>query len=428
MIKQKRFKVREKEGFTLIEILLVLLMLGIIVTTGIFMYRQSIEKAKSTEAVIAAGDIRTAEVARKIETGNYVAAENTEKVNELLGVGVLSKDFEYRVIGVTDDNFLILAHKVNEDIKAGKFSPESIVVAMDKDGLVNYYPGSGGEIGGSGTTGGAGGSSGVTGGGGGGGTGSGGSAGGGGSTGGGGTGSSSGTGGDKGGTGGGSGTGGDKGGTGGDEGTGGDKGGTGGGDDTGGGGKVAEVELADALVLLQNSTYGGDYYNLIIEENITLLYADLGENVLGQWVPLWWLDFFPEDKLAPNTIYISSTLRTTWSEEAIATILVHEALHADYNYNTEEWVAATIARYGVDRSELAWYLDPVTNEMVLGDSIDQEYNCFVQEAMFWKEKRGTESNDELDYILSLYEQGGSELYDAVASAYVSYPLYDKELK
>ena len=40
----------------------------------------------------------------------------------------------------------------------------------------------------------------------------------------------------------------------------------------------------------------------------------------------------------------------------------------EYNYNTEEWVAATIARYGVDRSELSWFLDPVTHELVLGDS------------------------------------------------------------
>ena len=145
---------KRNKGFTLTEILLVLLILGILVTSAIFMYSKFIEKAKSAEAIIAAGNIRVAEIGHKLATGNYVAAENTEKIDELLGLGVLSKDFEYRVIGVTDDNFLILAHRVNEDINAGKFSPESIVVAMDKDGMVNY-PGSGG--GGGGTGGGGGG-------------------------------------------------------------------------------------------------------------------------------------------------------------------------------------------------------------------------------------------------------------------------------
>jgi len=49
------------------------------------------------------------------------------------------------------------------------------------------------------------------------------------------------------------------------------------------------------------------------------------------------------------------------------------------------------------------------------------------EALFWREVRGTQTNDQNDYVVALYEQGGSELYDMVASLYAGYPFYDKEL-
>lgn len=383
---------KTKNGFTLIEIIITLVIIGVLTALSIGYYSHIKDKAKNSEAVITAGNIRSAELANKMAGGSYVAANTTEEINQLLPVGVEPKDYEYRIVGVSDENFLILATKIDTG---------EIVVAMDKDGLLHLGGGSGSP--GYPPTGG--GSSGSSGGG------------------------SGGSGGDTGGIGGGS-SGGGSGGTG---------GGSSGGSSSGGSGSssssetsvgpsaTTEVSLLTALSLLQNTTYGDALYDLIIANNIGITYANLG-GALGLWIPSWWLHLYPEDNVTPNTIYISSDIGTTWSAEAIAAVIVHEANHADYTYNTEKWVTLTTEHFSIDRSKLNWLSDPVAGGTVLGDSIDQEYNCFVQEALFWNEKRGTQSNEELDFIWNEYNLGGTELYDDVVTAYEGYKPYQKELK
>lgn len=160
-------------------------------------------------------------------------------------------------------------------------------------------------------------------------------------------------------------------------------------------------------------------------------YADLG-GALGLWMPSWWPHLYDIGPYSVNTIYIDTSLSTSWSNEKLATIMIHEALHADYTHNTEKWVLDTTLRLGVDRSDLNWSFDPVAGEDVLEDSIDQEYQAFQQEAVFWKEVKGSQSDPELDYILALYEEeqalGTDVLYQAIARTYVGYPPYAKVLK
>jgi prepilin-type N-terminal cleavage/methylation domain-containing protein len=354
--------VKRNKGFTLTEILLVLLILGILATTAIFMYSKFIEKAKSAEAIIAAGNIRAAEIGHKLATGNYVAAENTEKVDELLGLGVLSKDFEYRVIGVTDDNFLILAHRVNEDINAGKFSPESIVVAMDKDGIVNY-PGSSG--GGGGTGGGGGG-----------------------------------TGGGGGGTGGGGG------------GTGGGGGGTGGGGgiasihhsggdwsyltSKGGSGALIDAGLQSAVDLLKNSSSASYAYDLIEDKKITVKLEDLGEGKGAVWISVL------------NTILVNSSYQNGLAS-AMAALIAHEATHADYSYFPDFWINTTLSRHPeLTRDQIS----------IPSDSVNQEYDAFCNQMAAWKElKNGFDTNN--DGWLSVYNQGEEYMRDEIKATYAA---------
>ncbi|OGX23774.1 MAG: hypothetical protein A3J51_00690 [Omnitrophica WOR_2 bacterium RIFCSPHIGHO2_02_FULL_45_21] len=418
---------KTKKSFTLIDIVITLVIVGSLVALSIPYLQQLIQKSKDSEAVISTSEIRKAEIVKKMETGSYISAESTEQINSFLSLGISPKNYEYRIGEVRDDNFLVIAKRKDRDI---------IVVAMDKDGIIypasggGGVPGSGGGYVGGGSGGLGGGSIGGSSGGGA----TAGSAGG--SSGGGSTGSNGSSGsGDGSGSGSGDGSGsgsGDESGSGSGDGSGSGSGDTGSSGSSGSGGvSFGDQVLNDSLSVLNSSQNGQYFYNLIQDKQITVAFYDLGAGILAQWIPSWWLDFFPTDPYTANTIYIDDTLKTDWTKEAIAALIIHEALHADYTHNTEKWVTATLERYPtITRNDLAWYTNPVTGEVILTDSIDQEYNAFTQEAIFWKEVKAAQANDVQDYILALYEQGGSVLYIEIALTYLAfgdYPPYAKEL-
>lgn len=62
-----------KRGFTLLELIVVIIILGILATLGFTQYTKMIEKGRTSEAKMILGQLRTAEEAYKLEYGNYVA-------------------------------------------------------------------------------------------------------------------------------------------------------------------------------------------------------------------------------------------------------------------------------------------------------------------------------------------------------------------
>jgi type II secretory pathway pseudopilin PulG len=384
------------KAFSLIDLAVTLLVVSVLATLGIVGYKKTIKKAKNVEAVVAAGTIRTAEIAHELKTKEFVPAENTVQVNDKLGLSLPSKDFAYRVVGVTADNFLILAYRIDENIEEGKFSSDAVVVAMDKNGFVPWESSGGG----SGSSSGSGAES------------------------------SSGSGSGSGSSSAGSSSGGSSSGSSGSS-SGDSSGGSGSGDGTTTSSPVVDtgVDLAAAVALLEGTDNGDWGYVIIDQKDINVEYLDMDESIYGLWVSTWYLDFVPDSEYVPNTIYINSDIKNTWSKEAIAAVIVHECLHVDYNYNmTADWADVTATAYGVPLGALNWEENPVTHEDVLLDSIDQEYNAFCREALFWNEVKGENTNEELDFVYSLYDQGGTELYDAVAATYDYLPLYAQGIK
>lgn len=63
----------KRTGFTLLELLLVVIILGILASLGITQYTKVIEKSRAAEAKMVLGQMRTAQEARKLEYGNYTA-------------------------------------------------------------------------------------------------------------------------------------------------------------------------------------------------------------------------------------------------------------------------------------------------------------------------------------------------------------------
>ena len=60
-----------KKGFTLIELIVVIIIVGILASVGMTQYTKVVEKGRAAEARLILGSLRTAEIAENIENGAY---------------------------------------------------------------------------------------------------------------------------------------------------------------------------------------------------------------------------------------------------------------------------------------------------------------------------------------------------------------------
>ena len=360
-------------GFSLVEIVIVLVIIGLLAAISLFIYSHFVEKAKSAEVIITAGNIREAEITHKIDKGEYVKADNVQEINDLLSLSINPKNYDYRVVGVSDQNFMVLANKIDTD---------KIVIAMNKDGLIHQeYGSSGGSSSGSGDSGGGS------------------------SSGGSGGGSSS----SSGGSGGGS-----------SSGSGGSSGGgsSGGSNDStaagsianlgesgggwsdlaseGGSGAVIEDGLLAAFNLLKTSTTASYAYNLIEDEGIPLMFATPSADNANAGA--WW---------DGSGIFVNINQQSS-PASAIAALIAHESTHADYDYFPDAWVDITLQRHPeLQRSDIS----------APYNSFDQEYNAFCNEMETWKELKGNDTNSFQDDWLVAYNQGEEYMRNAIRGTY-----------
>ena len=127
-------------------------------------------------------------------------------------------------------------------------------------------------------------------------------------------------------------------------------------------------------------------------------------------------------------------LLKSFSPAVVAPIIVHEATHADYEYNPEKVIAETLARHSeltradinIARNALGQELvniiyDPETDALLqqvyIFNSIDQEYSSFANELELWSEIRGSERSFIHDFDLALYLQGEASLKAELRARY-----------
>ena len=65
-----------RKGFTLIELIVVIIIVGILASVGMTQYTKVVEKGRGAEARLILGSLRTAEIAENMENGAYQTVAN----------------------------------------------------------------------------------------------------------------------------------------------------------------------------------------------------------------------------------------------------------------------------------------------------------------------------------------------------------------
>jgi type IV pilus assembly protein PilA len=91
-----------KRGFTLIEVLIVVIILGILATISIPNFTNMVERARKSEALTNLSAIVTGQRAYHLEHGNYIACANSDEILTNLGVDVTSAKFFTYTATVTE--------------------------------------------------------------------------------------------------------------------------------------------------------------------------------------------------------------------------------------------------------------------------------------------------------------------------------------
>ncbi len=103
-----------KRGFTLIEIVTVMVIVGVLAAMAIPMFIRSLEEAKNREAQAALRLIRATERLYYLEYEAFVSASSTAEINDRLDVDIESENWNFEVLvdnTVSPPTFTAIAHR-----------------------------------------------------------------------------------------------------------------------------------------------------------------------------------------------------------------------------------------------------------------------------------------------------------------------------
>lgn len=117
--------IKEEEGFSLTELLIVLVIIGILVMIAIPIYQNITTKAKTTEAKIMLGQVETLQKAYYLEHDVYA--------DELGAIG-----FEQNKL-ITEEGKARYVIEIEKADQTGFMATATSVIDFDKDGTMNVW-------------------------------------------------------------------------------------------------------------------------------------------------------------------------------------------------------------------------------------------------------------------------------------------------
>lgn len=121
---------QDKKGFTLVELLIAMILVGVLAAVAIPLMQTNVNKAKKSEAVAAMGVIRTAATLYGIEYNSVPSSMDNLLINGFINQGDLNGTY------YNYSNYSYGAGIINASTPPGVIGPS---ITMDADGNISNY-------------------------------------------------------------------------------------------------------------------------------------------------------------------------------------------------------------------------------------------------------------------------------------------------
>lgn len=130
-----------KKGFTLLELVIVIIIIGVLASLGFIQYTRMVERGRTSEAKAMLGTIRTAEQGYYLERGVYTAALD-ELAVEVVPAGICDAEYYFSYsVAVAGPTFIATANRCTVGGKEPQGPAGGYNLTLDQAGTFGGTPG-----------------------------------------------------------------------------------------------------------------------------------------------------------------------------------------------------------------------------------------------------------------------------------------------